>query len=296
MKGSGAWLRVTPARLLPEHAMPRKQLFVEGLRAAVETGGFAVAMLLSVVTCKWGRRRGREAVTGRAGTKRAGVRAPAGKVPLHPPRSADNDARHAPRRASRPGCWVLGVCGAGSGSSCGSQGLTILVKMLSQAGTGFSFNAKRNRLQEKLTLLHFDPIEGLTDTIMLHSSMSKKKKNNITFKKNKGCTIVRRHIKKALSSMVVSLKLHEFCSLTEIKFSCVFMGCKRKDSYINFKQMIRTFLIRNGLSHDNTTLSFLEKKIFWDSRLPGFLPPTECPAGLPDDVCLGACPIAQGTT
>lgn len=35
---------------------------------------------------------------------------------------------------------------------------TILVKMLSQAGTGFCFNAKRNRLQEKLTLLHFDPI------------------------------------------------------------------------------------------------------------------------------------------
>ncbi|KAI5125077.1 39S Ribosomal Protein L33 [Manis pentadactyla] len=39
-----------------------------------------------------------------------------------------------------------------------SKSKTILVKMLSQAGTGFCFNAKRNRLQEKLTLLHFDPI------------------------------------------------------------------------------------------------------------------------------------------
>ncbi|XP_053057053.1 39S ribosomal protein L33, mitochondrial isoform X4 [Acinonyx jubatus] len=36
--------------------------------------------------------------------------------------------------------------------------LTILVKMLSQAGTGYSFNTKRSRLREKLTLLHYDPI------------------------------------------------------------------------------------------------------------------------------------------
>ncbi|XP_060165502.1 large ribosomal subunit protein bL33m isoform X2 [Globicephala melas] len=36
---------------------------------------------------------------------------------------------------------------------------TILVKMLSQAGTGFSFNTKRSRLREKLTLLHYDPVE-----------------------------------------------------------------------------------------------------------------------------------------
>eukprot|EP00069_Balaena_mysticetus_P008029 bmy_01099T0 len=35
---------------------------------------------------------------------------------------------------------------------------TILVKMLSQAGTGFSFNTKRSRLREKLTLLHYDPV------------------------------------------------------------------------------------------------------------------------------------------
>ncbi|KAB0397949.1 hypothetical protein E2I00_016659 [Balaenoptera physalus] len=30
--------------------------------------------------------------------------------------------------------------------------------MLSQAGTGFSFNTKRSRLREKLTLLHYDPV------------------------------------------------------------------------------------------------------------------------------------------
>uniref|UniRef100_A0A9L0JJ34 Large ribosomal subunit protein bL33m n=1 Tax=Equus asinus TaxID=9793 RepID=A0A9L0JJ34_EQUAS len=35
---------------------------------------------------------------------------------------------------------------------------TILVKMVSQAGTGFSFNTKRSRLREKLTLLHYDPV------------------------------------------------------------------------------------------------------------------------------------------
>lgn len=37
---------------------------------------------------------------------------------------------------------------------------------------------------------------------------------------------MRRHIKKALSSTVVTLKLHEFRSLTEIKFSGVFMVLK----------------------------------------------------------------------
>uniref|UniRef100_A0A1D5QQV4 Large ribosomal subunit protein bL33m n=1 Tax=Macaca mulatta TaxID=9544 RepID=A0A1D5QQV4_MACMU len=34
----------------------------------------------------------------------------------------------------------------------------ILVRMVSQAGTGFCFNTKRNRLKEKLTLLHYDPV------------------------------------------------------------------------------------------------------------------------------------------
>ncbi|KAM7325112.1 hypothetical protein ACRRTK_015365 [Alexandromys fortis] len=35
---------------------------------------------------------------------------------------------------------------------------TILVRLVSQAGTGFTFNHKRSRLREKLTLLHYDPI------------------------------------------------------------------------------------------------------------------------------------------
>ncbi|XP_077772116.1 large ribosomal subunit protein bL33m isoform X1 [Canis aureus] len=39
------------------------------------------------------------------------------------------------------------------------KNITILVKMLSQAGTGYSFNTKRSRLREKLTLLHYDPID-----------------------------------------------------------------------------------------------------------------------------------------
>ncbi|CAH6786955.1 Mrpl33 [Phodopus roborovskii] len=39
-----------------------------------------------------------------------------------------------------------------------SSKVTILVRLVSQAGTGFSFNHKRSRLREKLTLLHYDPI------------------------------------------------------------------------------------------------------------------------------------------
>ncbi|XP_006162197.1 39S ribosomal protein L33, mitochondrial [Tupaia chinensis] len=39
-----------------------------------------------------------------------------------------------------------------------SKSKTILVKMVSQAGTGYSFNTKRHRLREKLTLLHYDPV------------------------------------------------------------------------------------------------------------------------------------------
>ncbi|XP_074065911.1 large ribosomal subunit protein bL33m [Macrotis lagotis] len=39
-----------------------------------------------------------------------------------------------------------------------SKSKTLLVKMVSQAGTGFTFNTKRSRLREKLVLLHFDPI------------------------------------------------------------------------------------------------------------------------------------------
>ncbi|XP_037382052.1 39S ribosomal protein L33, mitochondrial-like [Talpa occidentalis] len=39
-----------------------------------------------------------------------------------------------------------------------SKSKIILVKMRSEAGTGYSFNTKRSRLREKLTLLHYDPI------------------------------------------------------------------------------------------------------------------------------------------
>ncbi|XP_005400580.1 PREDICTED: 39S ribosomal protein L33, mitochondrial isoform X1 [Chinchilla lanigera] len=39
-----------------------------------------------------------------------------------------------------------------------SKSKTLLVKMVSQAGTGITFNARRGRLREKLTLLHYDPI------------------------------------------------------------------------------------------------------------------------------------------
>ncbi|XP_011369032.2 39S ribosomal protein L33, mitochondrial isoform X6 [Pteropus vampyrus] len=39
-----------------------------------------------------------------------------------------------------------------------SKSKNILVKMISQAGTGYSFNTKRSRLREKLTLLHYDPV------------------------------------------------------------------------------------------------------------------------------------------
>ncbi|XP_045143002.1 39S ribosomal protein L33, mitochondrial isoform X1 [Echinops telfairi] len=39
-----------------------------------------------------------------------------------------------------------------------SKSKNILVKMLSQAGTGYTFNTKRSRLREKLTLLRYDPV------------------------------------------------------------------------------------------------------------------------------------------
>ncbi|KAM8785015.1 large ribosomal subunit protein bL33m [Rhynchonycteris naso] len=39
-----------------------------------------------------------------------------------------------------------------------SKSKTILVKMVSQAGTGYSFNTKRSRLREKLTVLRYDPV------------------------------------------------------------------------------------------------------------------------------------------
>lgn len=55
---------------------------------------------------------------------------------------------------------------------------------------------------------------------------------------------------------------------------------------------MRTFVIRSGLSLDSTTLSFLKKRMFWDSTL-ALCPPAECPAGLRADICLGACPLLR---
>ncbi|XP_028580276.1 large ribosomal subunit protein bL33m isoform X1 [Podarcis muralis] len=39
-----------------------------------------------------------------------------------------------------------------------SKSKYILVRMLSEAGTGFAFNMKRGRLEEKLVKLKYDPI------------------------------------------------------------------------------------------------------------------------------------------
>lgn len=69
---------------------------------------------------------------------------------------------------------------------------------------------------------------------------------------------------------------------------------KVREKSINFKQTIRTFLMRNGLSLDSTTLSFLKKRMFLgQAHCLALCPPTECPAGLRADVCLGACPLLR---
>ncbi|XP_054834790.1 39S ribosomal protein L33, mitochondrial [Eublepharis macularius] len=38
-----------------------------------------------------------------------------------------------------------------------SKSKVILVRMLSEAGTGYSFNKTRKRVQEKLVMLRYDP-------------------------------------------------------------------------------------------------------------------------------------------
>lgn len=43
--------------------------------------------------------------------------------------------------------------------------------MMSQAGTGFSFNTKRSRLREKLTLLHYDPVGKIQRSYSMMNSM-----------------------------------------------------------------------------------------------------------------------------
>lgn len=82
--------------------MPRKQLFVEGLRAVVETAGFAVSMLLSAVTCKWGRRRGQESVTGRRRDEE-GRGAGAGREAAAEPSRAGRTTTPGMPRAAPPG-------------------------------------------------------------------------------------------------------------------------------------------------------------------------------------------------
>nr|XP_020839441.1 39S ribosomal protein L33, mitochondrial isoform X1 [Phascolarctos cinereus] len=54
-----------------------------------------------------------------------------------------------------------------------SKSKTLLVKMVSQAGTGYTFNTKRNRLREKLVLLHYDPI-GKNGEKLLHGRLNKR--------------------------------------------------------------------------------------------------------------------------
>ena len=109
--------------------MPRKQLLVEGFWSFYGDCGGPVAMFLSAVSCKWGWRpqqqgvrRGREAATGRP-RDRVGQGVRAGREAAASSRLQDYSVRHAPRPSSVRGEWVLGVCGAGSGFSCGSQGL-----------------------------------------------------------------------------------------------------------------------------------------------------------------------------
>ncbi|XP_048952083.1 39S ribosomal protein L33, mitochondrial isoform X5 [Canis lupus dingo] len=89
-------------------------------------------MFLSAVTCEWGWRRRQGLRRGRE-LPRASQR----KKKLENSNAAfAYNPRHITDHKTR----------------------TILVKMLSQAGTGYSFNTKRSRLREKLTLLHYDPI------------------------------------------------------------------------------------------------------------------------------------------
>uniref|UniRef100_A0A8C7ZTB5 Large ribosomal subunit protein bL33m n=1 Tax=Oryzias sinensis TaxID=183150 RepID=A0A8C7ZTB5_9TELE len=49
---------------------------------------------------------------------------------------------------------------------------TILVQMVSAAGTGYCFNTKRNRLREKLVLRKHDPFGELSHRSDLHSCRS----------------------------------------------------------------------------------------------------------------------------
>ncbi|XP_023392720.1 uncharacterized protein LOC105299128 isoform X2 [Pteropus vampyrus] len=107
------------------------------------------------------------------------VPAPAGKLPQRPSQASRTTASGMPRgtrRCGASGSWGSAeivrdsvvvrrdcrVWSAEWGASlvlvAKSKSKNILVKMISQAGTGYSFNTKRSRLREKLTLLHYDPV------------------------------------------------------------------------------------------------------------------------------------------
>lgn len=89
----------------------------------------AVTMLLSAVSCKWGRRarrrqglrRGREAATGRPRTQGTGGARRPGSGCCGLAGLQDYSARHAPRRASLRACGSGGLRGS-SGAVCGSRG------------------------------------------------------------------------------------------------------------------------------------------------------------------------------
>ncbi|MEE6473601.1 hypothetical protein FKM82_010101 [Ascaphus truei] len=49
-----------------------------------------------------------------------------------------------------------------------SKSKTILVQMLSAAGSGYRFNTKRNRLKEKLILRKYDPFGKFKLSLQLH--------------------------------------------------------------------------------------------------------------------------------
>ncbi|XP_039743454.1 large ribosomal subunit protein bL33m isoform X3 [Pteropus medius] len=107
------------------------------------------------------------------------VPAPAGKLPQRPSQAFRTTASGMPRGTrccGASGSWGSAeivrdsvvvrrdcrVWSAEWGASlvlvAKSKSKNILVKMISQAGTGYSFNTKRSRLREKLTLLHYDPV------------------------------------------------------------------------------------------------------------------------------------------
>ncbi|XP_077669754.1 large ribosomal subunit protein bL33m isoform X1 [Eretmochelys imbricata] len=120
-------------------------------------------------------RRGLLAVTvAAAGLGCALARAQRAGLQRHPPRPLRLPGRPlVPRKQLRPRppeVVVAVLLGSGAGRRSGGVSrrsgrhvpdggrLYILVRMVSAAGTGYCYNIKRARLQEKLVLLKYDPI------------------------------------------------------------------------------------------------------------------------------------------